>query len=314
MRRAWTRRAWTAVVMMTTVIVALPGTGEQVSAQGVATNGRIAFQMDFGLSNGAEIYTIKPSGLGIQQLTEVDGSAESPDWSPDGTRVAFHIGDQGLWIVNADGSDLQQVATSGFQPAFTPDGNHLVYECPDCSGGDGIFLMQADGSDAPGTRLSTNPSGYEGDTNPEVSPDGQTVTFVRRKAEGERQALFAVDIDGTNARKLVPYRFNVFIKHDWAPNGEHIVFTSPIDGQANVYTVAPDGSDRVQLTHVATDRGAIAGSYSPDGRWIAFRWENPSIGIYRLMRMRPNGTDRSTITTAPTGPRFIDWGPLPQAT
>ena len=36
-------------------------------------NGRIAFQMDFGI--GAEIYTIKPSGRGIHQLTEVDGSA-----------------------------------------------------------------------------------------------------------------------------------------------------------------------------------------------------------------------------------------------
>jgi Tol biopolymer transport system component len=273
------------------------------------TNGRIAFSMDLGL--GAEIYTIKRSGLGIQQLTEVEGSAESPDWSPDGTRIVFDIVDQGLWMVNADGSQLHQVVASGIQPAFTPDGTHLVYDCGDCAGGLGIFLMKADGSDAPGTRLTTSPSVYQGDTNPEVSADGQTVTFVRKKVEGELQALFAVDIDGTDVRKLVPYRFNVFIKHDWAPNGKHIVFTSPIDGQANVYTVAPDGSHRVQLTHVQPERGAIAGSYSPDGRWIAFRWENPSIGVYRLVKMHPNGCDRSTVTTAPGGERYIDWGPTP---
>ena len=279
------------------------------SATAPDTNGRIAFSMDLGL--GPEIYTIKRSGLGIQQLTEVEGSAESPDWSPDGSRIVFHIVDQGLWMVNADGSQLHQVVASGIQPAFTPDGTHLVYECGDCAGGPGIFLMRADGSNAPGTRLTTNPSVYEGDTNPEVSPDGQTVTFVRRKVEGKLQALFAVDIDGADVRKLVPYRFNVFIKHDWAPNGTHIVFTSPVDGQANVYTVAPDGSHRVQLTHVQPDRGAIAGSYSPDGRWIAFRWENPSIGVYRLMKMHPNGFDRSTVTTAPIGERYIDWGPTP---
>jgi Tol biopolymer transport system component len=250
------------------------------------TNGRIAFQMDFGL--GDEIYTIKPNGLGIRQLTEVQGSAHSPDWSPDGTRIVFETDDPyGLWIVNADGSHLHRVVGYGAAPAFTPDGTHLVYDCFDCTGGQGIFLVNADGSDAPGTRLTTNPSGYEGDTNPEVSPDGKTVTFVRRKAEGELQALFAVDIDGTHVRKLVPLRFNVFIKHDWAPNGKHIVFTSPIDGAANVYTVAPDGSHRMQLTHVQPDRGAIAGSYSPDGRWIAFRWEDPSVGVYRLMRMHP---------------------------
>jgi Tol biopolymer transport system component len=214
-------------------------------------------------------------------------------------------------MVNADGSQLHQVVASGFQPAFTPDGTHLVYDCGECAGGLGIFLMKADGSDAPGTRLTTNPSAYQGDTNPEVSPDGQTVTFVRKKVEGELQALFAVDIDGTDVRKLVPYRFNVFIKHDWAPNGKHILFTSPIDGQANVYTVAPDGSHRVQITHVQPDRGAIAGSYSPDGRWIAFRWENPPMGVYRLVKMRPDGGERSTVTTAPIGERGIDWGPTP---
>jgi Tol biopolymer transport system component len=281
------------------------------------TNGRIAFWMDFGL--GRQIYTIKPSGLGIKQLTKVPGSAESPDWSPDGTRIAFQqeplgelgTGPGGLWIVNADGSHLHQVADSGGQPAFTPDGTHLVYFCDDCTGGQGIFLMKADGSDAPGTRLTTSPSGYDGDADPDVSPDGQTVTFVRQKVEGERQALFAVDIDGTNVRELVPYRFNVFVKQDWAPNGEHILFTSPVEGPANVYTIAPDGSDLVQLTHVQPDVGAIAGSYSPDGRWIAFRWENPSIGVYRLMRMHPDGSARSTVTTAPTGEREIDWGSAP---
>jgi Tol biopolymer transport system component len=271
------------------------------------TNGRIAFQMDFG--RGAEIYTIKTSGLGIQQLTEVHGSAQSLDWSPDGTRIAFQIDDRGLWMVRADGTHLHQVVASGAQPAFTPDGLHLIYDRDDRAGGQGIFLVKADGSDAPGTRLTTTPSGFEGDTNPEVSPDGKTVTFVRKKAEGELQALFAVDIDGTDVDELVPYRFNVFIKHDWAPDGEHIVFTSPIEGQANVYTIEPDGSERVQVTHVQAGRGAIAGSYSPNGRSIAFRWEDPSAGIYRLVKMSPDGSHRSTVTTTPIGPRFIDWGP-----
>jgi len=313
-------REETAVKPRIVVIVAVVASCSWTIAGGIVparattpgSNGRIAFQMDFG--RGAQIYSIRPNGLGIKQLTKIPGSAESPDWSSDGTRIAFYDNGPisgGLWIMNADGSDLHQVVSSGQQPAFTPDGTHLVYDCGNCSGGQGIFLMKADGSDAPGTRLTTNPSGYEGDTNPEVSPDGQTVTFVRKKVEGERQALFAVDIDGTDLRELVHYRFNVFIKHDWAPDGEHIVFTSPINGTANVYTIEPDGSDLEQLTHVVAPAGAVAGSYSPDGRWIAFRWENPSISVARLEKMHPDGSDPATITTAPVGERFIDWGPAP---
>ena len=47
------------------------------------SNGRIAFWSDVGF--GGQIYTIKPNGLGIRQLTQFNGSAQTPEWSPDGT-------------------------------------------------------------------------------------------------------------------------------------------------------------------------------------------------------------------------------------
>ena len=74
--------------------------------------------------------------------------------------------------------------------------------------------MRADGSDAPGRRLTTNPFP---DVNPEVSPDGQTVTFDRDSG------VFAVDIDGTDVRELVSPNALVVIKHDWAPDEPHRV-------------------------------------------------------------------------------------------
>ena len=51
-----------------------------------------------------------------------------------------------------------------------------------------------DGSDAPGLRLSTNPSSTKADTEPQVAPDGGAVTLVRHKVGGKKQALLAVDI------------------------------------------------------------------------------------------------------------------------
>ena len=132
--------------------------------------------------------------------------------------------------------------------------------------------MAADGLDFPGLRLSTNVFRGEGDADPNVSPDGQTVTFVRHKVDGELQALYTVDIDGSNLRRIVPYALEVAIKHDWAPDGNHIVIGAwadyPDHLSPNVATIRPDGSDLEMLTdYTGGEVGAFAGSYSPDGRW-----------------------------------------------
>jgi Tol biopolymer transport system component len=121
--------------------------------------------------------------------------------------------------MNADGSDLQEVTTPGGQAAYTPNGDHLVYTPGDPEIGHGIFLVLADGSDAPG-HLLADPFPESDYGNPEMSPDGQTVTFNRDSG------VFAVDVDGTDARMLVSSRLFVVIKHDWAPDGSRIVIRS----------------------------------------------------------------------------------------
>ena len=132
--------------------------GAPARASTPGTNGSIVFAADLGL--GFQLYMIKPSGTGFHQVTNVPGDALQPDWSPDGTLIAFEHDfelngeDNGrIGIVNADGSDAHDISPGGVfagQPAFTPDGDHLVYECASCVGGDGIYLMAADGSDFPG--------------------------------------------------------------------------------------------------------------------------------------------------------------------
>jgi Tol biopolymer transport system component len=299
-----------ATVSVMTLLGLIVESGPAVHATTPGTNGRIVFAADMGL--GREIYIMKHDGTGLRQLTELDGDAFSPDVSPDGTRIAFWLADQAVYVMNADGSDLHVVTSPGGQPAFTPDGEHLVYECSNCAGGDGVFLMRDDGSDAPGLRLSTNPFTNEGDGNPEVSPDGQTVTFVRHKVDGELQALFAVDIDGSNLRKIVPYTLEVAIKHDWAPDGQRIVISTyadyPDDRSPNVATVKPDGSDLQTLTSEdAPGVGAFAGSYSPDGHWIVYRRENLNRETFQLLKMHPDGTHVTLIARLPFAPRGIDW-------
>jgi Tol biopolymer transport system component len=278
-----------------------------------AKNGRIAFAMDKG--SGAEIYSIKRDGTGLRKLTSASGEALYPDWSPKGRTILFadDVNEgtaSNLAIMHSDGSHFRDLTNSGFRehPDFIPGSRHIVYAC-DCSQ-QGLFVSRDNGTNE--RRLTKSP--FDGDTGPAVSPDGRTVSFVREKKLETLQGLFAINVKGGGLRMIVPYAFEVALKNDWAPRGNHIVFTvygdAPDGHSSNVATIRPDGTHMRILTHI--DRpgvGALAGTYSPDGRWIAFRIQNDNNGTYRLMKMRTDGSDRTLIASLPGAPRGIDWGP-----
>ena len=99
---------------------------------------RIAFERgtDFhpGTQNPLKIYVMKAvreSATNIaQRLTTSEGEAESePDWSPNGTRIAFAINQTKLYSIRADGSDQIRLTTTsrGWQPAWSPDGTKIAF-------------------------------------------------------------------------------------------------------------------------------------------------------------------------------------------
>ena len=302
------RHRFATLLMAAIVLQLVPLTpGEDAAlATMPGDNGRIAFSLDKG--SGGEIYTIEADGTDLTRLTHLDGNAIAPDWSPDGSRIAFWLEDQALYTMDADSGDLQEVTTPGGQAAFTPDGEHLVYVPGDSNVGQGIFLVRADGSDAPG-QLLANPFPESGYGNPEMSPDGQTVTFNRDSG------IFAVDADGTDPRMLVSSGLFVTGKHDWAPDGSRIVFTPfyTYEQNPNVWTIGTDGSGIDKLTHATGAHGAFAGGFSPDGAWFVFRVENLDRGRFRIltMEMDADGRDKTLIASLPFSPRFLDWGAQP---
>lgn len=128
-----------------------------------------------------------------------------------------------------------------------------------------------------------------------------------------QQALFRADLaDGSGLRQLTPFSTDVAVKHDWAPDGQHIVFTDNADfphktDSANVNVIRPDGTGLQPLTHfTGGDRSAFTGLYSPDGHYIVFRLE--SGGQYGLYRMDTSGRAvHAILPLSDLKPRFIDW-------
>ena len=113
------------------------------------------------------------------------------------------------------------------QPSFTPDGEKIVFgEFDDTTQVESIQSMNLTGSN----RVEVSDGIGRGVTDPNVSPDGATVSFIYFNGEELGQAIMTSAMDGTaNTRDQMTVRLDIAIKHDWAPDGSHIVFTDNAD-------------------------------------------------------------------------------------
>jgi len=150
----------------------------------------------------------------LAQLTKLSpdtGSASDPAFSPDGSRIAFvsqRDGNAEIYVMNADGTGTSRVTndplTDG-RPAFTADGQALVFHSSRTAGKQQIWAVTVDGTGGAGgaggagggltqlTRDSVNSS-------PSVSPDGQTIAYVStRNKDGD---IWLMGRDGSNQRQF----------------------------------------------------------------------------------------------------------------
>jgi Tol biopolymer transport system component len=281
-------------------------------------NGRIAFQAQPTPDARIQIYTVRPNGHDLRQITDfTDADAVKPDWSPDGRQIVFEIDRDhepfcGIAVMNTDGSNVVELTPADFvcenDPHFTRDGAHIIFDRFD--GVDEAFwVMDVTGNSR--QRIG------QCCADPTPSPNGEKFSYVAfQDEENHLTALYTADIDGTNPQQLTPFEFGVAVKQDWAPDGQHLVFTKngighPPGISANIATIRPDGTNLRFLTHYeGGDVQALVGSYSPDGRWIVFRLEDH--GRFGLYKMRPDGSDmKAILPLSDFKPRLMAWGPRP---
>jgi Tol biopolymer transport system component len=275
-------------------------------------NGLLAFSADTG-TVGNQVYTVRPNGHHLQQVTTGPSQATQPDWSPDGGWLAYTLDDCTVALIRPDGTGQRTIESQtpgGCEgdPVFTPDSTHLVFSRYDpVVNEEAVWIMDLNGNDR--RRIATGPDGAQ---TPEISPDGQTVTFLSSPTPGGLTALFAVSAGGGEARQVTPTLWGITFKHDWAPDGSRLVMSDNAGDPSrptNMLTTRPDGTGLVYLTDLQpADQDAVAGGYSPDCTWIAYRLQNGNQNA--LMIVHPNGKGARTVLPFSTfNPRYIDWGP-----
>jgi Periplasmic component of the Tol biopolymer transport system len=233
-----------------------PTTYREIEPEFNRDGSRIVFQSNR-INNRNEIYSMKPDGTDITQLTNIAGGNQQPSYSPDGSKIVFssrrtrpnNQGSTDLYVMNADGSNQVGlgIATNTFaaeNPTFNQDGTRIAYFAGRLTGSTNtqdIYTINPDGTIE--TRL-TSAAGV--DKQPAFSPDGSKIAFVSFRGGDPDGEIYVMNADGTNQTRLTDDT-----REDrnptFTPDGTKITFNDRVDSQLSRINV--DGTGLVRLTN-----------------------------------------------------------------
>jgi dipeptidyl aminopeptidase/acylaminoacyl peptidase len=108
-------------------------------------------------------------------------------------------------------------------------------------------------------------------TDPQISPDGKRIVYVRRFADpmtDKRYAnLWTINTDGSDHRPLTTGNRSD-VSPRWSPDGARIAYLSDADGKQQLYIRWMDTGQTARITNLDQAPDAIA--WSPDGKMLSF--------------------------------------------
>ncbi|HIC16357.1 MAG TPA: amidohydrolase, partial [Gemmatimonadetes bacterium] len=182
------------------------------------------------------IWTLPATGGTAIALTDPEGDARQPSWSPDGTRIAFQAywaGDYDVWAINADGSGLAQITSGPFddrEPHWSPDGSSVAFSS-DRSGTYDIWEVTL--ADGEVQRLT---DGDDNEYGPAYAPGGDALAYV---ADGISAGVWVRSSSGATDRVVDAYSAgSSLFGVSWSPDGARLSYNVQDYGSSRIH-VAP---------------------------------------------------------------------------
>ena len=244
------------------------------------------------------IYTAEADGGNVQRLTFTSFDESPSDWSPDGSKISYTLVEREIdgsakrtriYTVNADGSDPKPIRDEwSTRPAFSPSGREVVFASSSGTGVGGVnlYAIRTDGSNLRQLTFNKyNPFVYY----PDWSPNGDQIAYTALR-DGYMH-MFLLDMQTGQEEKLMSVD-----THDaspvFSPDGKEIAYhnITPAHPYTALFVLNLETRETRQII-----KDACCADWSPDGKFIYFRMDDPGgkgKGIYRIS---PNGGSPEVI-------------------
>jgi Tol biopolymer transport system component len=179
-------------------------------------------------------------------LTSLRWGANDPQWSPDGTKIAFAgFGDTGnfsdIYLTDLKTGTLRKLTANNFsdkEPIFTPDGKRLLYTTDESPLPEAAFgILHIASVAVTGGKPEYFTDDEASSIHPMLSLDSKTMFLVKVEEQSGRHSLWEYDLKGKAIRDLTEDRFARIHKVIFHPTNQTAVLWAQrqAEEQDNLY-------------------------------------------------------------------------------